>query len=131
MSDVILDEGEQVSIVCSNLNVQGHDLLLDSPKRRGPGGPPFRRAMVHDSDDALTINYAGDYPGGVRINGLTELRPLAGDLIIRGGITYEAAGVNAHGQVVAIPVSVDEALSQVMKQIRTLTERVKTLESRP
>jgi hypothetical protein len=44
------------------------DVLLDAPGRRSkPGG--FRRALVHDAADGLTINFNGDYPGGVTING--------------------------------------------------------------
>jgi hypothetical protein len=49
------------------------DFLLDCPARH-KGGPGFRRALVHDFNDGLTINFAGDYPGGVTINGpSTEL----------------------------------------------------------
>jgi hypothetical protein len=73
MSDVILDNGEQVTVLCNNLAVHGHDLLLDSPGRRKPDGPKFRRAIVHNSADGLTINFADDYPGGVTINGIVEL----------------------------------------------------------
>lgn len=44
------------------------DLSLASMDRRNPhhmGGP--RRALVHDFNDGLTINYAADYPGGVTV----------------------------------------------------------------
>ena len=44
------------------------DVMVDSPARRSDGGGRFRRALVHDFDDGLTINFAGDYPGGVTIN---------------------------------------------------------------
>lgn len=47
------------------------DIIVDSPARRGPGGGVFRRALVHDQRDGLTINYNGDYPGGVRINNVS------------------------------------------------------------
>jgi hypothetical protein len=42
------------------------DLMLDSAARRSGGGP-HRRALVHDFGDGLTINFKGDYPGGVTI----------------------------------------------------------------
>lgn len=44
------------------------DFMLDHPQRRGAGARGYRRALVHDRGDRLTINYANDYPGGVRIN---------------------------------------------------------------
>jgi hypothetical protein len=44
------------------------DFLLDAPSRH-TGRPGFRRALVHDFNDGLTVNFAGDYPGGVTING--------------------------------------------------------------
>lgn len=44
------------------------DIMLDSPERRSsPQG--FRRALVHNHADGLTINYNRDYPGGVEILG--------------------------------------------------------------
>ncbi len=44
------------------------DLMLDAPSRRR-NSYGLRRALVHDFQDALTINYNKDYPGGVRIHG--------------------------------------------------------------
>jgi hypothetical protein len=42
------------------------DVMIDNPARR-KNTEPFRRAFVHDFEDGLTINFAGDYPGGVTI----------------------------------------------------------------
>ena len=58
-----------MTVLCENLNVQGHDLLLDSPARRKTGPSGYRRALVHDQNDGLTLNFNKDYPGGVTING--------------------------------------------------------------
>jgi hypothetical protein len=69
LSDIIFDTSEQITVLCENLKVQGHDLLLDSPTRRKPGSTGFRRAFVHDQSDGLTINFNKDYPGGVTIAG--------------------------------------------------------------
>ena len=33
----------------------------------------FRRALVHDESDGLTINFNNDYPGGVTVGGVREL----------------------------------------------------------
>ena len=45
------------------------DVYLDNSSRRGGAGGSVRRALVHDSGDKLTLNYAGDYSGGVKIPG--------------------------------------------------------------
>ena len=47
----------------------GTDIILDNKARRGGKGGSARRALVHDFGDKLTINYEGDYKGGVKING--------------------------------------------------------------
>lgn len=131
MGDVILDEGDQVTIRCSNINVQGHDLLLDYPGRRKANGPRFRRALVHDSTDGLSLNFEGDYPGGLRLNGVTELLPLHRNLVVRGGISYEAPGENlATGHPTGVTVVLDQELNALHAQIAKLTARVEALEAR-
>jgi len=55
----------------SVLDAKVSDIILDSPARRGRGGGRFRRALVHDQSDGLTVNFNGDYPGGVRINNVS------------------------------------------------------------
>ncbi|EEW26860.1 hypothetical protein [Rhodobacter ferrooxidans] len=72
-SDVKLNDGSDaswVTVEANVLNVKGTDVILDSAARRGGHGGPFRRALVHDQSDGLTINFNNDYPGGVTINGL-------------------------------------------------------------
>lgn len=60
-----------------NLHLYGADLVIKNDDRKGdntnshPLNP--RRALVHDIGDKLTINYANDYTGGVKVNGKTEL----------------------------------------------------------
>jgi hypothetical protein len=68
-SDVKLDEGHEgwVVIEGSVLRSRTADLMLDSPTRRSAAGGPHRRALVHDPQDGLTVNFAGDYPAGVTI----------------------------------------------------------------
>jgi hypothetical protein len=75
-SDVSLDNpfDTWVSIDGAVLKAGTADLMLDSPVRRGPGGGRWRRALVHGSataisGDNLIVNFNGDYPGGVRVNG--------------------------------------------------------------
>jgi len=71
LADIIFDQPpNQINVLCDNLLIQGHDVMVDSASRRTAGSVTgFRRALVHDQKDGLTINFNGDYPGGVTING--------------------------------------------------------------
>lgn len=54
------------------------DVKIDSPARRkNPDG--WRRALVHNDGDGLTINFASDYPDGVTIEGKTKLDRIVGN----------------------------------------------------
>ncbi len=67
MSDIKFD-GENVIVEGHWLKSRTWDIMLDASDRRlSQGG--FRRALVHDPHDRLTINYNHDYPNGVQIEG--------------------------------------------------------------
>lgn len=72
MSDVRLD-GEFVIAEGNWTKLRTLDLMLDAPSRRA-NAVGERRALVHDTGDGLTVNYAGDYPAGVTVNGTRRLR---------------------------------------------------------
>jgi hypothetical protein len=65
-----------VEIDGNALKAQTWDIMLDSPDRRIQPTPEYRRALVHNIGDKLTINYAKDYPGGVEIEGRTKIEDL-------------------------------------------------------
>jgi hypothetical protein len=69
-TDIRLDEegGDWVIVQSNVLKLTASDVILDAPSRRLSHGG-FRRALVHDGSDGLTINFARDYPGGVRVEG--------------------------------------------------------------
>jgi hypothetical protein len=77
-TDVKLDAGPRGDTVVLDggvVQANAFDFVLDSPSRH-KGPPGLRRALVHDFNDGLTVNWAGDYPGGVTINGHTaEIGP--------------------------------------------------------
>ncbi len=82
-TDVRLDDVDGTFVVVQGrvLKVAGTDLMLDSAERHQQGHGPNRRALVHDTHDGLTINFNGDYPGGVTIDGDTVV---TGDLTVAG-----------------------------------------------
>ncbi len=68
-SDIKLLKRGTVQIEGKELHLKAHDIKLDNLSRRKKGASGHRRAMVHDNTDGLTINFNGDYPGGVTMNG--------------------------------------------------------------
>lgn len=74
-SDIKLDaEGDGwVTIESNVMKVNSSDFMLDNSSRR-KDTEGFRRALVHNEDDGLTINFAGDYPGNVIIEGGASIR---------------------------------------------------------
>jgi hypothetical protein len=71
MSDIKFNTSDQVVVEGSALKVTSPDIMLDHGPRRRAGAPASvpRRALVHDFNDSLTLNWAEDYPNGVTING--------------------------------------------------------------
>ena len=75
-----------------NLMLEMQDVYLDHPSRRiRPGGS--RRALVHGHNDNLVLNYNGDYPGGVLIQGDTAV----GKLRVESNLGIEIFNLNAPG----------------------------------
>ncbi|MBA4159861.1 MAG: hypothetical protein H0X65_20690 [Gemmatimonadetes bacterium] len=71
MSDIKFD-GERVIVEGSVLSSQTLDIELDHPGRRSTRAGR-RRALVHDFQDGLTLNWAEDYPGGVTLQGVVKI----------------------------------------------------------
>jgi len=91
LTDIICeDNSDVVQLLCKRMDVLGSDLVLDSPARRKPNGPFFRRALVHDESDGLTVNFNRDYPGGVTVHG-----PLG----VSGGFSFEMQELGHTGQI--------------------------------
>lgn len=68
MADIIIKDSSEVVIEAFSLKQEGADYKLDNQSRR-LNSTPHRRALVHDFQDGLTINWANDYPGGITLNG--------------------------------------------------------------
>jgi len=131
-TDVKLDEVDGSFLVLEGRVVKAaaSDFMLDSPERR-KGGSPHRRALVHDQNDGLTINFNGDYPGGVTLVGVKTLQ-------VRGDITFGMPGITAEipppgsgSSVVMIPTSLNGQLNSLQSEINELRAKIAALEARP
>jgi hypothetical protein len=65
------------SLEGGHLRCSHHDLHLDNSGRR-KSGSGLRRALVHDFNDGLTLNWAEDYPGGITLRGKVNVGALDG-----------------------------------------------------
>lgn len=112
-ADIVLEE-ERIRLEGGVVEMTAHDLELDASARRSTSSGK-RRALVHDPNDGLTLNWAGDYPGGVTIQGTTRLQ------IVEGGTAEFGGEVKAH-QVWAGDLRVDEGA-----QLDRLTAQAATI----
>jgi len=150
MTDVRLDEGSDGSFIVLDgrvVKAAASDFMLDSPERR-IGPKPFRRALVHDQGDGLTINFANDYQGGVTLNAVREISPhqtlkdgtfLRIDptpiLVVRGGIEFEQhseSPISIGGDGGGLKVTTLSLVGELMKlqdQISALQAKVAALEA--
>ena len=90
-----------IKLLDGQVKVEATDLCLDSPLRR-TNNSPFRRALVHDYEDGLTLNWDNDYPGGVKI---------VGDLKLGGKIISQ--GIDLTGEIVKLQNEVDQLKASV------------------
>jgi hypothetical protein len=61
-----------VKLVPGQVKVEAWDLCVDSKDRR-KNDTPHRRALVHDYEDGLTVNWGNDYPNGVTLKGVRSI----------------------------------------------------------
>lgn len=117
MSDIKFADGDVILVEARAVDIKAPDLLLDfKPNRKG--GTPFRRALVHDSNDGLTLNFNRDYPGGITMYG--DARVLRGSLITDGNIL-------TRGDVILRRPSGDVFFNRL---VDTLVTRIEQLEAK-
>jgi hypothetical protein len=102
------------------LKTTAADLMLDSPGRRRGGTSPHRRALVHDAQDGLTINFAGDYPGGVTVTGNLAV---TGNVAITGDLALAGAALSA------TIASLQAALASIQRTLGETGPRFDALEN--
>jgi hypothetical protein len=133
MSDIKLDQqgGHWVVVDASVLKVAGADIMVDSPERRG-GHPGLRRALVHDHNDGLTINYNRDYTGGVTIeNARVRLRVNVGPKLPEKGRIGELYLMEHTQRIEGNPVGVSTSLWLCVGTLTQLASGVATWQEIP
>jgi hypothetical protein len=116
----------QVAATNYQLKIKGWDLILDAPERRPNTDPALpRRALVHDSGDKLTINYACDYAGGVTIAGAVAF---PGDVTVEGRL--RVLNPNAGGPLSLKYLDVGQLLAALNGQVGDLQKKVMELEAK-
>ncbi|GAB3074908.1 MULTISPECIES: hypothetical protein [unclassified Phycicoccus] len=81
MTDIRFD-GDWILLEGAVTKSATSDFMLDTAGRRSTN-TPYRRALVHDFTDGLTVNWDRDYPGGVTINDTKTLKGATnGDWIV-------------------------------------------------
>ena len=124
-TDIRLDQvdGSFLELDARVVKAISSDFMLDHPDRRNGGGP-HRRALVHNQNDGLTINFSRDYPGGVT---LVDVRTLD----VHGDITFGMPGVKAtEPGTVMVPTSLTEEINKLQSQILELNAKVAALEAK-
>jgi hypothetical protein len=129
MTDVRLDQGDGsfLELDARVVKAISSDFMLDQPSRR-KGGGPHRRALVHDQNDGLSINFSGDYPGGVTITGVRFL-DVTGDLQFR--ISHHDEILLEGGNPPDETVKLGDLIKTLRLEIADLKAQVAKLAARP
>jgi hypothetical protein len=114
------NRGDWIDVQSRVVDIAGTDVMLDSPGRRS-NTTPFRRALVHDFNDGLTLNWNRDYPAGITLNGPVN----APDSMTVDGRDVAALLDSLQSQVTALQSQV----TALQSQIGTLEARVDALEA--
>jgi len=129
-TDIKLNESEVV-VEAQVLKHTGPDIHLDCQDRRGGAGGVHRRALVHGPGDALVLNWALDYTGGIFLNGLTHA---LNDVTVPAG-AWPAQIRGADGRIEPLAVTpthietvvVGAELTRLRGEVAVLRELVETL----
>ena len=121
-TDIKLDQngGNWLVAEAAVFKTTASDLVLDAPGRRAGGGP-HRRALVHDQADGLTLNFNGDYPGGITAAGamrVTGKLSAGAGLEVTGGLVVDGHPVTR---------STEGQLEQAEQRIAALERTVEAL----
>lgn len=131
MATDIKFEDTLVTVEGPVLKITGYDFEIDAAERRGNAGGSRRRALVHGPGDALVVNWANDYTGGVYLNGLVRA---LNDVTVPVGVwpTQIRASNGSIEPLAVIPtaietVAVGAEVTRMRGEMAVLRELVETL----
>ena len=124
-TDLTLNDNNVTVVAGERVVLNGWDVELWGDGRAAGNAvktpTTFRRAMVHDFGDQLTLNWGGDYQGGVTVIGDLRIRaaPQKSLLLLNGKLKF-------NGQ----PDSVTATETTLLTQLATLAKAIAELEKR-
>jgi hypothetical protein len=121
-SDIVLED-TAVVIDSSRLQVRGADIVLDHVARRGGSLTGTRRAMSHGDGDVLHLNFAGDYKGGLQLQGKVVV-----DVPVFRPAGSQGPGSEARHELE--PTELGRLLRKMQDQIEALREQAEHLQVR-
>ena len=144
-TDIVMDaeNGQTLALQAQILHTTASDIVIDSPGRR-TNTHGLRRALVHDVSDGLTINFNGDYPGGLSLYKVSVITPKGSSapkprhlpfptvpvLEIHGGVSFQMGMASPSGGTIQA-VDLGQVISDLNSQILALTDRIAKLEAKP
>ena len=75
--------------VSGNVIITGTDLMIDNTINRNSAIGTYRRAVVHDTNDILSINHNGDYTGGISLGSNLSIN---GNIILPQNYSADSSG---------------------------------------
>jgi hypothetical protein len=96
VTGAVSDPNRPAVAIADDLDVGGAYLSLGKTDRRPIGNLTGQRALVHEANDKLVVNFGGEFEGGTEVNG-----PLVatGNVDIRGDLTDGNSDVNINDNV--------------------------------
>lgn len=128
-------EGDRVIVLADGASAAGADrvvaetadLEVNLPSRRSKTSSTMRRAVVHDWGDRLTLNWGGDYPGGVRIEGVGTR--VLGKLIVEVKPPVAVPVLGGQGEALKDEFDLVAMIVAMAKQLALLQGRIESLEA--
>jgi hypothetical protein len=96
VTGAVSDPNRPAVAIADDLDVGGAYFSLGKTDRRPIGNLTGQRALVHEANDKLVVNFGGEFEGGTEVNG-----PLVatGNVDIRGDLTDGNSDVNINDSV--------------------------------
>lgn len=92
----VSDPNSPAVTVADDLDVNGAYFALGKSDGRPMGNLPGQRALVHEANDKLVVNFGGEFEGGTEVNGALVA---TGNVDVRGTLSNGAGDLNVNDNV--------------------------------